>query len=60
MVHYLVCNQAVIDHLVDLHAAKAAVLHAPVYLILHQRAPQVGAHLLDGATEVLDTTDTVK
>lgn len=56
VVHYLFCNQAVIDHLVDFHAAKAAVLHAAVHLILHQGAPQVGAHLLDGATQVLDTT----
>lgn len=33
------------------------MLHAAVHLILRQRAMQVGAHLLDGATQVLDTTD---
>lgn len=56
VVHQLFCNQAVIDHLVLFHAAKAAVLHTAVHLILRQRALQVGAHLLDRATQVLDTT----
>lgn len=53
VVHQLFCNQAVIDHLVFFHAAKAAVLHTAVQLILRQRALQVGAHLLNSGTQVL-------
>lgn len=58
MVHYLCRNQSVIDHLIDSHAVEAAVLDTAAELVLRQGALQEGAHLLNGALQVLQHSDT--
>lgn len=55
MIQNLIRNEGVVDHLVVLHAAEAAVLHAVVELMLQQRALQESAHPLDGPVQVLTT-----
>lgn len=53
MIQYLIRNKAVVDHLVVLHAAEAAVFHTVIELMLQQRALQERAHLVDGPMQVL-------
>ncbi len=49
MVHDLLRDQGVVDHLVVFHAAEAAVFHTVVDFILHQGTLQERAYLLYGA-----------
>lgn len=58
MVHYLCRHQSVIDHLVVSHAVEAAVLDTAAELVLRQGTLQEGAHLLNGAWQVLQQSVT--
>lgn len=53
MVHYLLRDESVVDHLVFLHAAEAAVFHAVVDLVLHQGTLKERAYFLYGAVQIL-------
>lgn len=53
MVHYLCRYQSVIDHPVVFHAIEAAVFGTAAELVLRQGTAQEGAHLLNGASQVL-------
>lgn len=53
MVHYLCRYQSVIDHPVVFHAVEAAVFGTAAELVLRQGTAQEGAHLLNGASQVL-------
>lgn len=49
VVHYLLRDKGVVDHVVVFHAAKAAVLHTLVDLILLQRTLHERADSLHGS-----------
>lgn len=53
MIQYLPRDKGVVDHLVVLHAAEAAVFHTVVQLILQQRALQEATHPVHGLMCVL-------
>lgn len=49
MVQDLLCNEAVVNHLVVFHVAEGAVFHKAVELLFHQRALQERADPLYGS-----------
>lgn len=54
MIHDLLRDETVVDHLVVFHAAESAVLHTAAEFLLLQTTLQELAHAIDGAAEVLN------